>query len=158
MISLPLRPGLRRSPKLHAAGYHAVALLGSTLMRVVLRSGCYLAALAAFVLFVPTPASAQGLREALARLALPPVMSGAHARPARACSSVGAPTHMAKALAAFAAGVTDTIFAQGFDYAGGQCLTPNDCPDTACEVATCSDGFCGQASACAFGCDGSTNA
>lgn len=125
-------------------------------MRNVPRSGCGLATLAALFLFAPVLASAQNLRTALASLAHAPVPSGGRARPARTCASVGAPTVLARALAAVAAGASDTIFAQGFDDLGGQCLTPNDCPDAPCAVATCTNGFCGQASACAFGCDAGT--
>lgn len=42
--------------------------------------------------------------------------------------------------------VADTLFANGFDNSGGQCLTAVDCPDGAeCNVAACTDGICGTA-------------
>ena len=127
-------------------------------MRIVPRSSCDLAKLATLFFLIPTVASAQDLRAALASLSRSPLMSGVRTRPASACTNVGAPMRVARALVAFTASGSDTIFAQGFDFLGGQCLTPNDCPDSPCEVAICSNGFCGQSPGCAFGCDAGISA
>lgn len=62
-----------------------------------------------------------------------------------------APVDIARALgnavhpAANTTAVSDTVFANGYDNAGGQCLGVSDCPDTGsqCTGATCTDGICG---------------
>jgi hypothetical protein len=115
---------------------------------------------------VATPACAFDLKAALAVSVGSPIPVSRTAN-ARRCGSVAqrvgaANTRLIVALA-FAQAASDTIFANGFDNTGGECLTDVDCPpsSTECMVSGCSSGLCADTpapidSACSAGfCDGS---
>jgi hypothetical protein len=97
---------------------------------------------------VPSPAAASDIWDTLASLGSP---APAHRSRALACGG-STPQSCGATIAAAVAAVVDpqdTIFANGFDNSGSQCLTPADCPATGteCVDASCLDGICGQVNA-----------
>lgn len=89
-----------------------------------------------------------------ALLVLSAILLGVRIGDSRAEARVDIATALANAVhpkAVTTTPVSDTIFANGFDNAGGQCVTAPDCPAPAsqCSLATCTEGICGTSNSSA---------